>query len=115
MEVKDYNQEGHIVIELNGSLNSETVSMVEEKAMPLIEAKSCMILDMGKCDYVSSAGLRLLLMIAKQLASKGGWLTLTGVCDEVKDVMEMTGFSSFFKAFKDVPEALNALKKGGGP
>ena len=44
-----------------------------------------------------------------------GWLTLTGVCDEVSDVMEMTGFSCFFKAFKDIPEAVAALKKGEGP
>jgi hypothetical protein len=29
--------------------------------------------------------------------------------------MEMTGFSCFFKAFKDIPEALDALKKGEGP
>lgn len=115
MEVKNYNQEGHIVVEIDGSLDSNTVSMAESKIMPLIDVKSCMVLDMSKCNYVSSAGLRLLLMITKQLAGKGGWLTLAGVCDEVKDVMEMTGFSCFFKAFKDIPEALAALKKGEAP
>lgn len=115
MEIKNYNQDGHIIVELDGSLDSNTVSMAESKVMPLIDVKSYMILDLSKCNYVSSAGLRLLLMVTKELASKGGYLTLTGVCDEVKDVMEMTGFSCFFKAFKDIPEALEALKKGEGP
>ena len=115
MEIKNYNQEGHIIIELDGSLDSNTVTMAENKVMPLIDVKSCMILDMSKCNYVSSAGLRLLLMLTKTLASKGGWLTLTGVCEEVKDVMEMTGFSCFFKAFKDIPEAMEALKNNKGP
>ena len=111
MEIKNSTKEGHIIVEIAGSLDSNTVSDAETKIMPLIVEKSCMVLDMTKCSYVSSAGLRLLLMVTKQLASKGGWLTLTGVCTEVKDVMEMTGFSCFFKAYKDIPEALAALKK----
>ena len=115
MEIKNYNKDGHIVVELDGSLDSNSVSVAEAKIMPLIDVKGCVIIDLTKCNYVSSAGLRLLLMVTKQLASKGGWLTLTGVCDEVKDVMEMTGFSCFFKAFKDIPEALDALTKGEGP
>jgi anti-anti-sigma factor len=115
MEIKNYTQDGHIIVGIDGSLDSNTVAAAEEKIMPLIDVKSCMILDLSKCNYVSSAGLRLLLMVTKQLAAKGGWLTLTGVCEEVKDVMEMTGFSCFFKAFKDIPAALEALKKGEGP
>jgi len=113
MEIKNTAGEGHIVIEIVGSLDSTNVSQAEEKIIPFITDKACMVLDMGKCNYVSSAGLRLLLMIAKQLAAKGGWLSLVGVCDEVKDVMEMTGFSCFFKTYNTLPEAFEALKKGG--
>ena len=114
MEIKNYSQEGHIIVEIDGSLDSNTVNTAEAKIMPLIEVKSCIVMDMSKCNYVSSAGLRLLLMLTKELASKDGWLTLTGMCSEVKDVMEMTGFSCFFKAFKDIPEALSELKKREG-
>lgn len=113
MEIKNSVREGHIVIEIVGSLDSTNESQAEEKIIPLITDKACMVLDMSKCNYVSSAGLRLLLMVAKQLTSKGGWLTLVGVCDEVKDVMEMTGFSCFFKIYNTLPEAFEALKKGG--
>lgn len=112
MEIKNYAQEGHIVVEISGSLDSTTVSQAEEKVLPLMADKTCMVMDLSKCSFISSAGLRLLLMVAKQLASKGGWLTLAGVCDEVKDVMEMTGFSCFFKTYSNIKEALQAIKKG---
>ncbi len=115
MEINNYSREGRTIVDIAGSLDSNSVAAAESKIMPLINDKSYIILDLSKCSYVSSAGLRLLLMITKGLAGKGGLLTLTGVCDEVKDVMEMTGFACFFKAFKDIPEALDALKKGEEP
>jgi anti-anti-sigma factor len=113
MEIKISNQEGHTIIELTDRLDSTTVSQAEEKIMPLVVAKACLVMDLSKCNYISSAGLRLLLMLAKQLSAGGGWLTLSGLCSEVSDVMEMTGFSGFFKCYPSVPEALQALGKGG--
>jgi len=112
MEIKNFTQEGHTIVEISGSLDSTTVSQAEEKVVPLVVSKACMVLDLTKCNYISSAGLRLLLMLAKQLTSQGGWLTLAGLCEEVKDVMEMTGFSCFFKAYSNVTEALEAIRKG---
>jgi anti-anti-sigma factor len=112
MEIKNFTQEGHIIVELSGNLDSVTVSQAEEKIVPLICSKACMVMDLTKCNYISSAGLRLLLMVAKQLTSQGGWLTLAGLCEEIKDVMEMTGFSCFFKSYSNVPEAIEAIRKG---
>jgi anti-anti-sigma factor len=112
MEIKNFAQEGHTIVEMSGSLDSNTVAQAEEKIMPLVVEKACMVMDLTKCNYISSAGLRLLLMIAKQLSGRGGWLTLAGLCEEVKDVMEMTGFSCFFKCYSSVTEALEAIRKG---
>ncbi len=111
MEIKDFTEEGHTIIEISGSLDSNTSTEAQDKITPLITEKGCMVLDLSKCKYVSSAGLRLLLMIAKELSSRGGWLTLAGLCEEVRDVMQITGFSGFFKAYNTVKEAVEALKK----
>jgi anti-anti-sigma factor len=111
MEIKNYTQESCEIITIEGSLDSNSVADAEAKIMPLINPNACIILDMSKCKYVSSAGLRLLLMAMKQLASKDGFLTLAGVCEEVSDVMEMTGFCCFFKSCKDVPEAIKKAKE----
>jgi anti-anti-sigma factor len=77
----------------------------------LLAAKCCLILDLGECAYISSAGLRVLMMIAKQITVQGGKLALAGVCDEVRDVMDMTGFINFFKLYNTVKEAIDTTKK----
>jgi anti-anti-sigma regulatory factor len=52
-------------------------------------------------------------MAAKQISSQAGILVLAGLSDEIKDVMEMTGFNNFFKTFSDVSAAVAAVRKGG--
>jgi anti-anti-sigma regulatory factor len=51
-------------------------------------------------------------MIAKQLSIQEGRWALAGVCEEIKDVMDMTGFSSHFKTFDTVAEAMKAVREG---
>ena len=51
-----------------------------------------LVLDMKGVEYISSAGLRVLLVAQKKMG-KIGTLTLTDVCDAVMDIFEMTGFS----------------------
>ncbi|HOW43445.1 MAG TPA: STAS domain-containing protein [Candidatus Omnitrophota bacterium] len=113
MEISTTTQNGVTVTSFSGSLDGGTVSDAQDKIMPLISSKISMVLDLKECKYVSSAGLRLLLLAAKQLSTQGGVLVLSGLSDEVKDVMEMTGFSNFFKMFDCVASAVEALAKEG--
>jgi anti-anti-sigma factor len=113
MEIKTSTKEGSTIIEIIGSLDGNTVNEAQEKILPLISsAHVSMVLDMKECGYISSAGLRLLLMAAKQLSTQSGTLVLSGLSDEIKDVMEMTGFNNFFKTFDTVPSALATMRKG---
>jgi anti-sigma B factor antagonist len=110
MDIKNFSQDGVTVIAITGSLDSNTSTQAQEKVLPLITQQCCLVLDLTECVYVSSAGLRVLLMIAKQLASQQGHLGLAGISNEIQDVMEMTGFSGFFQTFATVQEAAAALK-----
>ncbi|MDD4941777.1 MAG: STAS domain-containing protein [Candidatus Omnitrophica bacterium] len=114
MDIQMSKQEGVAIVTLSGNLDGNTVNEAQEKIMPILapDTKS-LVLDLKGCGYVSSAGLRLLLMAAKQVSSRGGTLALSGVCDEIKDVMEMTGFSNFFKSFPDINAAVAAVTQGG--
>lgn len=81
---------------LNGCLDTTTAPDLEaalESAMP--EANG-LVLDMEHLEYLSSAGLRLLLMAQKTMAAKGG-LTLTHVPEQVMEVLDITGFSEFLR------------------
>jgi anti-anti-sigma factor len=111
MEIKTSSQNGAQIIQISGSLDGNTVNDAQEKILPLLASKMSLVLDLKDCGYISSAGLRLLLMAAKELSTQEGILVLSGLSDEIKDVMDMTGFSNFFKAFDNVDAALEAIRK----
>ncbi len=113
MEIKTSTKDGVTIIKISGSLDGNSVNEAQEKILPMLSAGSgSLVLDLEDCGYVSSAGLRLLLMAAKQLASMNALLALSGISAEVKDVMEMTGFNNFFKMFDSVAAAVKAVRKG---
>ena len=93
------------IYKLGAQLDSSNSNQEQEKILALFDAGNSVILDMTDCTYVSSAGLRVLLYSYKVAASKGQKIVLVGVCDEVRDVMSMTGFEKFFELFDTVEEA----------
>lgn len=100
------------IIEISGNLDANTVPQAQDIILPLVTADCRLVLDMTKCQYVSSSGLRLMLMVAKRLKTSGGgqWC-LANVSEEVMDVMQMTGFAQFFKTSNTVSAALEAVRK----
>ena len=81
---------------LDGALDSFNNKEVQEGILAILEKGSSVLLDMTDCKYISSTGLRVLLYSKKVAASKGLKLYLKGVSEEVKDIMEVTGFQNFF-------------------
>ena len=97
------------VYKLGASLDSSNSSQEQEKILAIFDKNSSVILDMTDCTYVSSAGLRVLLYSYKIAASKGQKVLLVGVCDEVRDVMSMTGFEDYFEYYNTVEECRKAI------
>ena len=97
------------VYKLGASLDSSNNAQEQEKILAIFEKGSSVILDMTDCTYVSSAGLRVMLYSYKVANSKGLKLYLIGVCDEVRDVMSMTGFEKFFEYFNTVEECQKSI------
>ena len=77
-------------------LDSFNYQQVQDDVLAILEKGSSVLLDMTACHYVSSTGLRVLLYSKKMAAAKGLKICLSGISDEVKDVMDVTGFSNFF-------------------
>ena len=92
------------VYKLGASLDSSNSTQEQEKILAVFDSGNSVILDMTDCTYVSSAGLRVMLYSYKVAASKGLKVYLVGVCAEVRDVMNMTGFEKFFDFFNTVEE-----------
>ena len=81
---------------LGEELDSFNYQEVQDGIMAILEKGCNAVLDMTACTYVSSTGLRVLLYTKKVAASKGLKLYLKGVSAEVRDIMSVTGFDSFF-------------------
>ena len=111
MEIKSTTKNNVTVVSMEGNLDGQTSGYAQEQLMNYVVPNSPIVIDMAGCPYVSSAGLRVLLMTAKQLAKVGGTGVFIGLSEEVSDVMEMTGFSSIFESFESLDEAIKALGK----
>jgi anti-anti-sigma factor len=67
------------------------------------------VLDLAGLDYISSAGLRVVLMLAKRAKQTGGRLLLCGLSASVREVFEISGFLKIIEVVKDVTAASAAL------
>ena len=85
--------------QLAKELDSFNYQQVQDDILAILEKGSSAIVDMTACKYVSSTGLRVLLYSKKIAASKGLRLCLVGISDEVQDIMNVTGFNTFFDCF----------------
>lgn len=97
------------LIEMVGDIDSNTAPLVQEQILPLAQPGSKMLLDMTNVSYMSSAGLRLLLSLYRQVSNQDGKLVLVGLAEEIKDTMSITGFLDFFKTSCTLDSGLEAL------
>ena len=81
---------------LGEELDSFNHEQVQKEILTILEKGCEAVLDMTDCKYISSTGLRVLLYSKKVAASKGLKLYLKDVSEEVKDIMNVTGFENFF-------------------
>ncbi len=84
------------IYKVGEKLDSFNYQQVQEEILAILEKGSSVMIDMNACNYISSTGLRVLLYSKKVAATKGLKISLSGISDEVKDVMDVTGFSNFF-------------------
>ena len=81
---------------LGAELDSFNSQQVQDDILAILNGGASVVLDMTDCNYISSTGLRVLLYSKKVAATKGLKICLSGISDEVKDIMDVTGFSNFF-------------------
>jgi len=116
MEIIEENQGGINIYKLNGHLDSNTALGFENKIIQAIDDGSkSMILDFKNLDYISSAGLRVILKATKALKREDGKIMLCDMQDYVKEVFEISGFDSLMPIVGSVGDALDAFSPNLGP
>ena len=92
MTIEMKRSEQEVVVEVAGRLDTITAPTLEKKLNENIQDKDALILDFKALEYVSSAGLRILLAAQKRMQKRGS-MKVRNVCEEIMDVFEMTGFA----------------------
>ena len=80
------------IVEVAGRLDTMTASSLDKAINEDIGEAKNLVLDLKNLEYISSAGLRVLLGAQKKM-QKIGFMKVTNVCEEVMEVFEMTGFA----------------------
>ena len=82
----------NLTVAVEGRLDTVTAPQLEKELKEELESAQALTLDFGKLEYISSAGLRVLLSAHKTMAPKGG-MKVTNVNEIVREVFEVTGFA----------------------
>ena len=95
------------IVAIQGSLDTDTSREAESYlSATLNDGAKKLLIDFSTLEYISSAGLRVLLAIAKGLGAQGGELRLCSLNETVKDVFDISGFNMIFKVFQTRSEAM---------
>jgi anti-anti-sigma factor len=110
MNIDIEENDGIHLVKLEGNLDTNTAPEAQAALDELVSAgASQLLLDFTALDYVSSAGLRVLLATGKKLKRSGGKMHLFALNETVEEVFEISGFSSIFDVFSDEAAARGAL------
>ncbi|MGD9101449.1 MAG: STAS domain-containing protein [Anaerolineae bacterium] len=112
MEIHEYHQDGILVINVSGQVDSVTAPMLGDKLNTAIsEGHTYLVLDLGGVPYMSSAGLRVLSIALKTVraAGVGGEVCLACLSKTVAHAFRISGFSQVFNIYDNVPAAVTAM------
>ena len=100
-----------LIVDLLGRLDSANSALVEGSLLERVTATDGpVLLDLARLDYISSAGLRVVLVVAKRMKQAGRALVLCGLQPNIRDVFEISGFLTILDVVGKRAEAIARLR-----
>lgn len=94
MEIQKHSENGRLTLKVEGRLDTNTSPELEAELK--LDGITEIVFDFSGLDYISSAGLRVLMTAQKAMMVCGGQMKVAGANDMVRGVFDMTGMSSIF-------------------
>lgn len=107
MKIDIKKEKNYTIIKIHGRLDSITAGEFETEVMKILEKESNLILDCNGLEYISSSGLRVFLMAQKKIQSTGSHLKLCNLQPFIKEVFDISGFSTIFTIYPKLEDAIN--------
>ena len=95
MRIETVKEGNKIILKVEGRIDTNTSKEFQAQLLLAFQKQSNVTADLKEVDYVSSAGLRAMLIAYKTAGSKNGSFTLRNVQNNVREVLNMSGFSKF--------------------
>jgi anti-sigma B factor antagonist len=111
MEIQVKPADDATILEVTGEIDGSSAPQLQEHIVALAQPGSKLLLDLSGVSFMSSAGLRVLLLLYRQISGGGGQVVLVGLSDALKDTMAATGFLKYFKTTDDIGAGLEALRQ----
>lgn len=110
MQIGETEEQGVAVVIPEGRLDSSTARDLETRLMAKLESTgAALVLDLGALEFVSSAGLRVFLVVAKRTKAEGRGFALCAVQPQVQSVFDVSGFARILPIEPDRESALAKL------
>ena len=103
-------QDEVLVATIVGRIDGQTAPVLQEQLLAAMAEATHAVYDVASVSYMSSAGFRLLLLLCRTTAAKGGRLAMIGLLGNIRDTMDMTGFLDFFLLCNSLEEALSKVR-----
>jgi anti-anti-sigma factor len=111
MKIAHEDKDGVACITIDGRLDADSAPQAEQAVKDLIRAGSHrLVFDFSRMDYISSAGLRVILMTVKELRAKEGKVVLCGLTPYVKEVFDVSNFASIVPIADSVEAGLQLVR-----
>ena len=111
MEIAQEQDGDVVIVRLSGRLDSSAAPSAEERLGAALSGEPPRLaIDMSGLAYISSAGLRVLLVLAKKVQQQKGKVALGGLVDNVREVFAVSGFDTIFAIEPDSAAAVAAVR-----
>ena len=100
---------GFSLVTVAGAIDGNTAPEVQARLRPVFDGDGHVVMDLSSVGYLSSAGLRLLLLLYRDFTARRRRLVLAGIAPEIRTVMRHTGFLDFFVLADNVEQATQVL------
>jgi anti-sigma B factor antagonist len=97
------------VLSVRGEIDAVTAPVLQEHVLKVATPGCRLVLDLTHVSFMSSAGLRVLLVLHRTIAGSSGRVVLVGLSDTLRETMAATGFLKFFSTARDVESGLAQL------
>jgi anti-sigma B factor antagonist len=109
MEITTRAADDVTIVDISGSLDTQTSGAASDEMGKIAQDAAKMLLNLDNLEFLSSAGLRVILRTAKQLKGSGGAIKVCSASGVVKEVMEISGFGSLLDLHETEADALAAF------